>query len=194
MTNAAAATALISLVSLFLFVLGYFRVYRVARLDHYRQSLFDIRNGAWEYARKRDLLNTPAHGRVRDLLNGLIRLAPITNTLTWIPLLFLAPAPSQPESTTADIAALPEISDRVVFSEARTRAIYLTFLYLLGPAYLLHAFFDEDYRFLRFLRAYVARPRKIEARVESQARDAAKHPLLYADPTHPEPILARRIA
>lgn len=60
-------------------ILAYAVVYRQARLDAYRQDLFEIRNGLWMFMAKRNSLDSPAHLRLRSTLNSAIKVAPHTN-------------------------------------------------------------------------------------------------------------------
>ena len=57
-------------------ILWYAWPYRRLRVAVYREDLFSIRDELWDYMNKRKSFDDPAYRAMRQLLNGLIRLAP----------------------------------------------------------------------------------------------------------------------
>lgn len=72
-------------------ILAYAGPLRAARVAKWRQELFAVRNDLWDDMRAAGSLDTPAHRKLRDLINYFIRYAPVMNLLYLGVVIALAP-------------------------------------------------------------------------------------------------------
>lgn len=105
------------------FVVSYV-VWMNVRVWLFRQDLFRIRNEVWDALLDKRMLQNSAHRDFRDVVNSLIRLAPILNIFTFMRLLF--------DMETADRIWKEKEDDSIdEILEARSRLIDRLVRYLL---------------------------------------------------------------
>jgi hypothetical protein len=102
---------------------------RIAR-DAYRQDLFAIRDQLWDYAYRRRLLDTPAHRRLRDLGNTLIRSARSAHPVTFIMGAVCLKGDGPQEPTGAIVNGVPDPQDREYFTSMHNKMMWRLLRYL----------------------------------------------------------------
>lgn len=97
--------------------------FQKARVDAYRQELFDIRDRLWDYCRGASLLTDPAHVKMRDLLNGMIRIATLSNAVLIIGGIATSPRRSSDSTIDKLISEIQSQEYKAYLVAVRERAI-----------------------------------------------------------------------
>ena len=173
--------------ALILFAMCY--MHRRTRVDRYRESLFTLRDGLFDYMWKNDVpFDLPAYRLMRAFLNGGIRVASEVTPTKFLVVMFWASRRQAPP-VVALSTAIEQIEDPKVREHfRRTRSDFVdALLVFLGPIGLLMKAAVKLDRFNRAVRTQV--DRWINDLVVFGSNDAVARPLFAGDRSR---ILFRR--
>ena len=165
--------------SLALIVFAMCYMHRRTRVDRYRESLFTLRDGLFDYMWKNDIpFDLPAYRLMRAFLNGAIRVAGEVTPTMFLVVMFAASRQAPPPALSAAINQVEDPNVRKHFRRTRSDFVDVLLVFL-GPIGLLIRSAVKLESFKRAVRAQL--DRLINELVVFGSDDAVARPLFAGD-------------